>query len=77
MFCAEHARNIADQEVFAWSDKSHDTGGRFEQRWRRRRLSTSDSRAEDEGVKQIEQLIKSAEMQVEAIRDARQQLKKR
>jgi hypothetical protein len=38
--------------------------------------ATGAARAQDEGVKQIEQLIKSAKTQVEAIRDARQQLQK-
>jgi DNA repair exonuclease SbcCD ATPase subunit len=34
------------------------------------------ARAQDEGVKQIEQLIKSAKAQVDSIRDAKQQLQK-
>ncbi len=38
--------------------------------------ATGAAQAQDEGVKQIEQLIKSAKTQVEAIRDARQQLEK-
>ena len=38
--------------------------------------ASGSARAQDEGVKQIEQLIKSAKGQVEAIRDARQQLEK-
>jgi ElaB/YqjD/DUF883 family membrane-anchored ribosome-binding protein len=37
---------------------------------------TGAARAQDEGVKQIEQLIKSAKAQVEAISDAKQQLQK-
>ena len=38
--------------------------------------ATGVARAQDEGVKQIEQLIKSAKSQVEAIGDAKQQLQK-
>jgi len=38
--------------------------------------ATGAARAQDEGVKQIEQLIKSAKAQVEAISDAKQQLQK-
>jgi ElaB/YqjD/DUF883 family membrane-anchored ribosome-binding protein len=38
--------------------------------------ATGVARAQDEGVKQIEQLIKSAKSQVEAIRDAKAQLQK-
>ena len=38
--------------------------------------ATGVARAQDEGVKQIEQLIKTAKSQVEAIGDAKQQLQK-
>jgi ABC-type transporter Mla subunit MlaD len=38
--------------------------------------ATGAARAQDEGVKQIEQLIKNAKAQVESIRDAKQQLQK-